>query len=252
MNNNSFTSFFTNRRIIMVLSVLLIILFFVPSLKLSTTLLSSESYSWGMLNGAVGSYGGYGDQKIELFLGLLLPIGMLVVSFLRTIPQKTSALVIGIISIVDIIIYVHFYTSFYRELFGYFGAYLASAVKYNVNFFYVLAILILLFLIFLSVMLYLEKLYFDGYFQALFTKESQQQTMASMSNAFNSMSNTMSSFANSFQQAVSNKGGQPQQPQQPAQPGLHFCPYCGKPVQPNYRFCPGCSKEIDINKFTQQ
>ena len=250
MNNNSFTSFFTNRRIIMVLSVLLIILFFVPSLKLSTTLLSSESFSWGMLNAAVGSYGqGYGDPKIEFFLGLLLPIGMLVVSFLRTIPQKTSSLVIGIISIVDIIMYIHLYSFFSREIFGDYGSYLSAAVKYNANFFFVLAILILLFLIFLSVMLYLNKLYFDGYFQALFTKESQQQTMASMSNAFNSMSNTMSSFANSFQQAASNRGGQPQQP---AQPGLHFCPYCGKPVQPNYRFCPGCSKEIDINKFTQQ
>ncbi len=251
MNNNSFKTFFTNRRIIMILSALLILLFFLPSLKIKfSAFYSDETHSWSMFNSAAGNIEGeHIDPMIELFLGLLLPIGMLVLSFVQTIPQKTSSLIIGIMAIVDLVMYIHFHSFYSREIHASYGDYLSSALRYNVTFFYVLAILIILFLIFMAVMLYLNKLYLDGYFQALFTKESQQQTMTSMSNAFNSMSNTMSNFANNFQQKASNMG---EQPQQPVQQGLHFCPYCGKPVQPNYRFCPGCSKELDIKKFTQQ
>ena len=246
MKNN----IFTNRIIIAILSFLLIIFFFCPYFSFSASAFGySQSFRWGLSNIATGRlYGEQFDPALWLFFALLLPIGILAVSLIKTINQKTASILIGAFSVIDLILLIGF-SMYCRSMLADTGV-LSYGLEYHTSFLYFLSILILIFLIAMAVFLYLYKLYFDGYFTALFTHENQQQAKAAMSNTLHTVSNTMSNLANSVQQSAQ-KLSTPTQPQAPAT-GVNFCPYCGAQVNPDYKFCPKCSKSLDRSKFIQQ
>lgn len=227
-------SVFTIKNILRVLAILCIIFVFCPAFLVSCSG-SSQSRNISVMT-AVGGISEYGEEIVEphpiMIICLLLPIGILVLLFIKKFADRKSAAIILGCSAVDLVIWIIFRSSVKKIA-------EESYCSFKTTGWFVINIIVLILTILLTLIVMVGKMKMDADLIAIFSGGGTQDVLNQMSSTMSQMSNTVTQIAGNVAKSAETGAAKSASDERPK-----FCSQCGAKLEPDAAFCMFCGTKV--------
>lgn len=222
-------SVLTIKNILRVLSLLCIVFVFCPSFLVSC---SGQDMNVNVMT-AVGGVEMYGDKVVDphpvMLMCLLIPVGILVLLFIKKFTDHKSSLIIMICAVVDFVIWLIFRSSVKKIA-------EENYCSFKTTGWYVINIIALILIILLSIMVLLAKWQLDAELTEVLLGGGTKETLDKMSETMSQMSSTVIQLAGNASTNIGNK--------MKKEDTIGFCSKCGSPIQYGCKFCASCGTAV--------
>lgn len=222
-------SLFTVKRVLRVLSLLLIIFVFCPSFLVSC---SGQKVNVSVMT-AVGGAKAYGETVAEphpiMLICLVLPIVMLVVLFAKKMIENKVAIITLASAAVDFVVWLIFRASVKSFAEDNYCEFKTTGV-------YVVNIIVLIVILLLTLMVIIKKLELESDLIQIFTGGSTQKALDQMSSAVSQMSSAVSQMAGNVVSNIAEKNNKA--------PVIGYCQKCGSGIPYDCKFCTSCGTPV--------
>lgn len=219
----------TVKKVLRVLLLLCIVFTFCPSFLVSC---SGQNVNVSVMT-AVGGVSAYGEKIVDpypiMLICLLIPVGMLVLLFVKKFADKKTAGIILGGAVVDFIIWFIFRSSVKRIA-------EENYCTFKTTVWFVFNIAALLLIIVLSALVVLRKMQMDSDIISAFTGGGTQRALNQMTSAVTQMSGAVSQMAGNVMSNMGSKAAQ--------RDAIGFCSKCGSPIAYGCRFCTSCGTPV--------
>ena len=222
-------SVFTIKNILRVLSLLCIVFVFCPSFLVSC---SGQDMNVNVMT-AVGGVEVYGEKVVDphpiMLLCLLIPIGILVLLFIKKFTDHKSSLIIMVCAVVDFVIWLIFRSSVKKIADE-------NYCSFKTTGWYVVNIIVLILIILLSALVVMAKWQMDAELTEVLSGGGTKVTLDKMSETMGQMSSTVKQLAENASTNIGNK--------MKKEDVIGFCSKCGNPILYGCKFCASCGTAV--------
>ena len=218
--NKSSSGFLSIKNVIRIALSICIILFFCPMCLVSC---NEQVVNISALT-AIEGYEGYSDPSIIMLFGILLPIGIIVVTFIKKLNDKIASIITVAAAGTDLLLWIGFVIGVNNAL-----SEVKEYVTVKTTFWFWLNLILLLSVIALGVMVLLGKMTMDTDLIAFFKGGGSKQMLRDMSGA-------VSRAASNVATGISNRNAR--------ETAIGFCQKCGAPIQYGCAFCTTCGEKV--------
>ncbi len=227
MNETSSKPVVTIKNIIRLLSAICLVIVFCPTFLVSC---SGKTIDVSVMTAVGGLKSSYGEQFVEphpmMLVCLLLPITILVCTFMKKMTETNTAIASTICAAIDLGVWYVFKSSVKK-------AAEENFCEYKTTGWFTLNTIALILIIGLSVLVVIKVVQLETDLIKLFGGGNAQETLSQMSAAVNQMSNSVSQLAENVSvnvsKAMAHKGNV-----------MGYCQKCGKPLIYDNKFCTSC------------
>lgn len=228
-NVNGTKSIFTMKNVLRVLSLLCIIFVFCPSFLVSC---SGQNVNVSVMT-AVGGVSAYGEKVVDphpiMLLCLLLPVGILVLLFIKKLTdRKTAAIILGC-SIVDFVIWLIFRSSVKKIA-------EENYCSFKTTGWFVINIIVLILIVLLTAIVVISKIKMDADLITIFSGGGTQKVLNQMSATMSQMSSTVTQIAGNVANNVVSKTSK--------ENVIGYCAKCGSAITYGCKFCVSCGTPV--------
>ncbi|MCR5272892.1 MAG: zinc ribbon domain-containing protein [Lachnospiraceae bacterium] len=222
------------KNVIRILTAFCILIVFCPTFLVSC---SGEDVKVSSMT-AVTGVKAYGETIVDphpiMLLVLLIPIAILVVTFVKKLAEKTSAIVITACGAVDLVIWMIFKTSVKKIA-------AENYCEFETTGWYYLNFIALLLIILISVLVLLKKIEMDSDLKAMLTGDSAKDTLNQMSSTVSQMSSTVTQIAGNV---AANVASNVNNINTKGKDIIGYCAKCGSPIEYGNTFCTSCGTPV--------
>lgn len=233
MNASGKKSVFTVKNIVRVFAVLCIIFVFCPSFLVSC---SGEKVDVNIMT-AVGGVSVYGENVVDphpiMLICLLIPVAILVLSFLKKFTDKKTAGIILAGTVGNLIIWLIFRGSVKKIA-------EENYCSFETTGWYVINIIVMILTILLSLLVVLGKMRMDMDLIMAVTGGGRQATLDQMSAAVNQMSGAVTQLAGNVASNIASN----MHNREPKENIIGYCAKCGSPIEYGCKFCISCGAPV--------
>ena len=222
-------SVLTIKNILRVLSLLCIVFVFCPSFLVSC---SGQNMEVSVMT-AVGGMEVYGEKVVDphpiMLLCLLIPVGILVLLFIKKFTEHKNSLIIMICAMADLVIWLIFRSSVKKIA-------EENYCSFKTTGWYVVNVIALILIILLSVLVVMAKWQMDAELITFLTGEGTKGTLDKMSETMSQMSSAVVQLAGNASTNIGNKVKK--------EDAIGFCSKCGSPILYGCKFCTSCGTMV--------
>lgn len=229
MEGNEKKSALTVNRVLKILALLCIIFVFCPVFTVSC---SGQNMNISVMT-VVGGVRAYGEQIVNpypiMLICLVLPIAILVLLFMKKLPDKKTALITFICSLADLVIWFIF-----RACAKYAAE--ENYCSFKSTGWFVVNIIVLILMMIPSILVVLHKLELESDLIAAITGNETKQALNQMSTTVNQMSNAVTKMTGDIAKNIGNKRSK--------ENIIGYCAKCGSPIEMDCKFCTSCGTPV--------